>query len=60
MTGLLQVLGELAGHVEGFGVVDDDEVALHEAMRQRISSPQDYVLDNAAIAALAELAARNF
>lgn len=60
MTGLLQVLGELSGHVDAFGVVDDDEVALQEATDRRISTPRDYVLQDDAIAALAELAARNF
>ncbi len=63
ITGLMQALTEVSDageRADTFQVTGDDEQALDEAIRRRISSPEDYVLGDTAVSRLCELATRNF
>lgn len=59
-TGLMLVLAELASNPAGFSVVAENRDAMRAAVSERMATPAEFVLDNAALQQLSELAMENF
>lgn len=59
-TGLLAVLAELAPNPAGFSIVEEQQGTMRMAVNERLAAPAGFVLDNAALQHIADLAMENF